>query len=477
VSGVFCVDLKNIKSKATDLQNALKVMSGDKYSFVSQALNVGLDYSKQAYFFFKSNFEISQSYTAGFLPLSDAKQFKKILQKSIKNNNIQTSIKRKEGWEYVIAENQAILLWNKKQALMILQNDKSDEEKLWSFAQKIIKTPQSEALETKNQYFKEILQQNFDACYWLNPELTLPKLPNFIDSYFNFKSLPKLIDGYSGIINFEKGEIITQHFNTYNQESFTKYKNILKTNYDQNIIKNIPLENPLMISGFAFNMRGLETILDNMKLLEKLKIQVSLLDMKIEDFFTILSGDIAIAFNDIHAKNPQKSEFLIALGLEKQGIFDKILGEIASFGLIKKKKGFYIFNQEDSQIYLIEKEKTLYITYNEDLKDKIVNNQNKKSDKISQITGNQSLLFYLNYQKLNENLSKMNLKDNFSFYPEALTQSFLNEFENLTIQADPWGNIKHKTTIQLKLNNKSRNAINVLGELLERLMKEVKPNI
>lgn len=480
VSGVFCIDLKNVSNKATDFSNTIKVMSGDKYSFVNQVFNAGVDYSKKAYFFIRTSPELSQSYTAGYIPLNNKKKFEEALKKSTKENNINTEIKTKEDWKYIITENQVILMWNEKQVFFLLQGDKSDEEKLLANAQKIIKTPENQSLEGKQNSFKELLAQNFDASYWLNTEFTTPKLP-YLSNWGNLESilsLPKMVESNYGLITFEKGEIITKNIVKFKEESFKKYKNIIKTSYDQNLAKSIPLTEPIFITAFALNMKEVEKMLDEWKFLEKLKIQVSFIDMKIEDFFTMISGDIVISGQTYGAKEMQDNDFVVALGLEKKEIFDKFINEVASLGLAKKKKNYFVLNYDDYRVFLIEKGNTLYLTLSADLRDKILNENNKINQKLSTSIGEQSLLFALDYNKLNKFIPWDSIKN--SDNTKNMYQNIMKELDTFEMQAAPWGNATQITNFKLKLTNKSRNAVNVLAEIIDKInkdAKERKPNM
>ncbi len=479
VSGVICINLKNISSKATDFSNAIKVISGDKYSFINQALNAGLDYTKQAYIFVHASPELSKNYTAGYMPLSNAKTFETALKKSLEEGKLKNEIKKKDEWKFITSDNQAILMWNEKQTFFLVQGDKSDEEKLFAEAQKITKTPQTASLETKQASFKELLGKNFDAAYWFNPDISTKNIPyvSNIEGLEMLLGLPKMVDSHFGTINFEKGEVITKNTIKFNEEAFKKYKNLIKPSYDQELVKNIPLSEPIFITAFGLDMRGVEKMLDELKYLEKLKVQVSFLDMKIEDFFTMLSGDVAISGQTYGAKDWQDNDFLIGLGLEKKELFDKFIEGVSSLGLIKKKKGYYVINYDEYRLFLIEKEKSLFITLSADLRDKILKENTKISGKLSASIGNQSLLFALDYEKMNKFMPWDSVQINNT--PKSFYQNILKEFEVFDIQAEPWGNQTQNTNIRLKLTNKDRNAISVMAEILEKItkqMKEIKPN-
>ncbi|TAE71634.1 MAG: DUF4836 family protein [Bacteroidetes bacterium] len=479
VSGVICIDLKSMSNKATDFSNAIKVMSGDKYSFINQAFNAGLDYQKQAYIFVYSSPELSQNYTAGYMPLTSAKTFETALKKSIQENKMNNEMKKKDGWHYFSHENQAILMWNEKQVFFLVKGDKSDEEKLFVEAQKILKTPQTESLEAKQTSFKNLIGQNFDAAYWINPNFSTKNIPYLsnIEGLEMLLGIPKLIDEQFGTMSFEKGEILTKNTIKFNTENFKKFKNLIKPSYNQDLAKNIPLSDPIFVASFGLDMRGLEKTLDELKFLEKLKIQVSLLDMKIEDFFTMLSGDVVISGQTYGAKDFQDNDFLIGLGLEKKELFDKFIDDISSVGLIKKKKGYYVINYDDYRFFLIEKDKSLFLTLSPELRDKIIKENAKISEKLANSIGNQSLLFALDYNKLNKFIPWDSLQTNHS--SKSIYQNIFKELDTFEVQAEPWGNEIQKTNIRLKLTNKSRNSISIMAEILEKIakeMKETKPN-
>lgn len=481
VSVVAVIDFKSLSGKAIEWKDIFSVdamkslMNSDaEADDLSKLLNSGLDFQQSAYIFTKISLKDKSNYVGFTFAIKDASKFEKTLKDNIKKG---LEIKKEGKITYAYIKNDVLISWEGKQGLVVGSDNKS-KDFLKTLTEKIRKTSSNESLEAKNSEFKTLLQGNFDMAVWADyqqiGDLGAEAYSDLPEEYGFMKDLTKMTDKVTATVNFEKGEIKAKSKATFNPEIYAKYKDLFKSSVDGSLISNTPIKTPAMFMTFGIGMKGLQRILDKAGLLKETKMYSSLMGITLDELFDMLSGDMVVAYKDanLESQMPQVA-FAVGLGLKNKDLFDKMLNTLAGLPNFKKKDKYYVLQYSGYDLYLIEKDKMLFLTMTEDIRNNFLDSKEKLDGKFASLAKSSASTVYMDIAKtINPFLS---IAGNSNSEEAKFTREIVNEFENIEVSTRIESNYSTSEGA-LKMSNKSRNSFAVLMEIARKSAEFQKKN-
>lgn len=491
---VLCADMKSITNKAVDWKN---IWQSDYFSnmlglkdagMLEKIMQSGLDYQQNIYLFSKSTKDdILPNYVGVYATLTKDEDFEKSLKKIFESQNQKWNIQQVDARKCVIAEfaRQKIWIgWGGKQLFVYSSQIANNTNELMQEAKKMLDLKKEDALEQKNADFKNVLSKNFDVAYWYNNETlhggdmfeSLAK--NISATLFLGKGAmewlrksTQLINSTTGIINFENGEAKGTTQIHFNEKVLPTFEGLLKPSFDENLAKNLPINDPVLCSSLAIAPKGVQKMVTEWGLLKgsQYKGMLFLLGMNEEEMFNIFKGDVVFALDQpIKGKN---SVHLLA-NWKKHHAIDDIL-DIISGGFkkmitIEKEKEGYTITTNQDVYYLVEKETMLYITNQEQAKKDFIAGKQHHNEKLLSVLRNQVGATYVDFPKI----FSVAPEEFINVFPELkLLQHNLKSIESLQVQAPKLeGNIG-EIKFSLKSTEKNRNILASLVEIMTKLQK------
>ncbi len=493
---VLCADMKSITNKAADWKN---IWQSDYFSnalglkdagMLEKIMQSGLDYQQNIYVFSKSTKDdILPNYVGMYASLSKGEDFEKGLKKIFESQNQNWNLQNIEGRKYVIAEfaRQKIWIgWGANQLFIYSSQTANNANDITNEAKKMLNLQKNEGLEQKNADFRNVLSKNFDIAYWYNNEALHGGdvfdsfVKNMATNFFLgkgakewLKNGTQLINTTTGTITFEKGEAKGMAQMHLNDKVLPTFEGLLKPNIDENLVKNLPVNDAVLYSSLAIAPKGVQKTAGEWGLMKdsKVKGMLFLLGMNEEEIFNIFLGDVIFATNQ-DAKDKQKMGVHLLGNWKKHHAVDDILdiigGVFKKVVTIEKEKEGYSITTDQDVYYLVEKESLIYVTNQQQAKKDFIDGKQNTNEKMQNVLRNQVGATYMDFEKVLSVLSN----DIIATFPEFKAfQSEMKALESFQIQAPKLqGNIG-EIQFSLKSMDKNRNILATLVEILTKVQK------
>lgn len=471
-SWVISFHLSNISRKAKDWQKIfenplLQSLSMPNLKNAKKLLkNItksGANFTQKSYFFgFYSEEEAKENYFAFAFQLNSESEFDKFLR----NSEEKYTIKSFSGMRYVLLDDRSIIGWVNNVAILISMEKKTSENDLKDKLQKHRDLPESESLIKNNEQLQDLLKEHYDIATWVNMNHFTPPIKHYLRSFLLPIDLNLDKNYITSITKFEDGEVnIDMNFHNLNS-SFKDYKPMLKGEIDKKLIENSPVKSPIAVVGLGLNMQNIQKTINSWNLINIIE---SLTGINPDDVASVLTGDIIVVLKDIKAiKKSKKYDYEIVFGLrvKSEKELDRMFKKFMKEELLTKEEGFYIAPQTAS--YLAYKDKILYITTSENIKNNILSGSMEKLGKdYDKISTKGCFSLYSNLTKeTRQKLPKDLISD------DVIMQTIIRNLElpakNISIITSPINdkNISN-TKIKLDFKDKKKNALQSIIESVE----------
>lgn len=313
---------------------------------------------------------------------------RKNLEEFVKGTNPEVSIQHFKGFRYII-KNKNILGWSQNVLLLLDARQAYNQNQVVEQFKKLVNTRHEDALIVKNENFQEALKNDRDMALWLNIEklARTPLLSSFVENM-------KLEDTFFHILaNFDEGMISlkTQYFT--NPDMYEGYKTLLSSKVNKELLRNVPVENPAMLTAVGVKPSGIKKLLADIQWTKKAENMAQAVTLSLDQFIDMLSGDAVIMLKDIQnlqqdLENTEKtilrdkkaiSDIVLGIGIRNQQVYDSLKSIMLETGLLEKREGYYFFFGET---YVLEKDSFVYFTKNEQVKDDFFNGVTLKNEEL-----------------------------------------------------------------------------------------------
>lgn len=471
---VVCLNLKSMTAKAPKWKNSIGSdffeNLGEDAEMLSAILETGIDMNSTACLFGKLDKNRSKNYSALAFALKDANKF----EASLKKNNDDIKIKERKGKKYASFNGDAVIMWDSNKALVVVSPDMGGEDNLLKMADKI--NDNTTSLESKNTEYKKLISKSYDIAFWVNAqditeasndEFTSYQLEQMgMDKVYN--KLNGMTDYVTGVVNFEKGKVVSDMESILNKNKLAIYKKLFdKKGINKNLASKMPLKKPMMLMSFAINMNEIYNLFGD-KMKEGDEDMVKELGINSQQLMTMLSGELVMGLDEISVSNLSGVETVLGIGIKNKKSLNKILEKLESKNIIKKKGNMYERKIEsefpvelDFPLYIIPKNDMLFIVTNDRMKNDVKAGKSILSSDLSSSLNKNTSFVLIDFKAM----AKRNpLLTGVSFFEEVESISA----ENKTAE----GNII-KSKAEMILTNKKDNSLSVIIQLIKDSVEEV----
>ncbi|MCS6822145.1 MAG: DUF4836 family protein [Microscillaceae bacterium] len=499
-SFVIAINTTNIATKVvswTDLFNSDLFKgfgNGEAKDKSSKVKDAGIDFLQTAYLFGNANMsDKSKNYVAVLFQLSDEAKFEQFA-KNLDNKN-SFRIETNEGVKYAISK-EIVASWKDKTAIILSNLKKFNEEQSVALLKALRNTEEKNSLVNQNKQFADLQKESYDISFWLNlsdfnkllkegsrevPALGIFDL-NMNNSYI------------TSTLNFEKGKVIARTQYHCPAEIYQEMEKLFKKDMSATLIENLPVAKPLFWVSAGLDMKYIKEGLKSTGFDNMIDKQANtMLGLSLAQVLDIFTGEIALAGKEIKMGeetvstiNPETGEMdgytvkkptmniVLALGVRNSKNIEKILKELSQgdMRLFQKREGVYVTPISANQnLYVISKDKVVYLTNEESIKNSIQKDDKKEriDTKIAALAKNSYFAWWIDMQEQNKVPNE--LLDEYGI-PQT------NPIESIGLISKPLKNniIAFEGTLTLK--NKSQNSLRTLLEFSKTLSKtDKKPKV
>ncbi len=177
----------------------------------------------------------------------------------------------------------------------------------------------------KSEKFSELMAEKGDAHFWFNAKGFASGM-NQIAGMAAMANLSKLYDGAitTGTLNFENGKINVDAKSYGGKEITDLFKKYNGTDFNKEMVKNIPSQNLAGLFTFNFKPEGIKEFLKILGMDGLANLGTAQLGFNLDDFIKANKGDVLIAVTDI--KNDSTG-----FGTDANFIFATSIGDKTSF--------------------------------------------------------------------------------------------------------------------------------------------------
>lgn len=470
-SFAMVLDMNRMSSKAVEWKDIFSTRflqqmtgNGSQADLLGKVLNGGFDYQKKVYVFSKADADLQNSYVGISFTLKSEQAFEKMLKNEYKN----IDIKRDRIYQYAHITAGVFISWQKQNALLLLA-PKIDTDVFKGTAYTLHKIKKHETLIAQNATFQDAMQTEADIIGWVNGQDIANNASKLlkkgtIDLPAPFSEMLNALKDGTFHTDFEKGQVKTNIKGFCNPENAQIFSKLLKNNTDQEIMKQIPIENPALLVGLGANPKGMDMFLGESTFILALKAFLSFSGNSIDEILQNYTGDLVLAIDKPQLSADLSEQDVVACLGTKDA--QKVTDLIESFGMflkIRKKEGFSIIkSSEYGDWYMVGKGKMIFFTTSPKLKDAILAGKPQLNAQTVSLFKDKVGVFEIDYAQATQNLS-------FIPYSQNLAQ-VLDKFQ---ITASPFQNNVWDLQSILKIKDKDRNALAVILEALKDASKVI----
>jgi hypothetical protein len=206
-------------------------------------------------------------------------------------------------------------------------------------------------------------------------------------------------------------------------------------------------------------------------MLKENKSLISLAGFSTEELFDILSGDLVIAFKDLSLQeNAINLEAVLGLGINNKANLDKLLGNLDGLPFFKKKSDHYLISLYGTDIYLIEKNKTIFITLSENIKSNFAKGSDKIESKFVSMAKSSASVVFMDIPKTITPFFAIG--ESFEADDEVkLIKDIVKEFGIMEAKSS-FKSAYSETEGFMTMTNKNRNSFAVLIDIFKKIAEE-----
>lgn len=486
---VVSVNTKALQTKSKDISKVfdkefLKNMAIPQKDLkeIEEAFNSllksGLDFNQKVYVYGKLAENSDDLFVGVSFGLKDGKSFETALKKATKKGN-EMSIKKDNDITFAFPKDdkkvkeKILIAWKGSTALMLVMGKKGSTEQK---AKEIFKIKADESALVKLKELKEMESKSYDVGFWLDykqlNKITQKDNEQMLEMYNlpNIKKFAEVTTQLTGGMNFENGQVILNS-DTYLDPSKSKlYESMLKAGINQTIVKNIPIQAPQIMFGFAFALKPFYDLIKDAKPLKETEENtIKTVGLKNDELVEMLTGDMMLAVKNLKIGEAiggsPDPEAVVVLGVAKKDLFEKMMKNGEAFKDFKKEGNYYVFSPAPSiSVFVILKDDGVYVVGSKDMREAILKGKGKLDGEHLALAKNNSSLLYLDF-KFFEQL-KMILGAN------PILDITLAELKTLTLETSIVKNHKIVLKSVLKLNNTKENSLFVLIDMAKKIALE-----
>jgi Domain of unknown function (DUF4836) len=422
------VNMKNLSKRSPGVKQLLlnQLLSRfPNHNITLEPDKSGINWNENAYFFGTTYEKDSSGYLALMSDIEKVAIWEETLSKILKANP-DLKIQSQSSIKIVIIDNYQIVAWSNQMLLFINHIKESNAKDLGTLAQSILQTQYKESLFSHNDKYKKMLNEKYDIAFWADLGRFNENLMMQVDQSFTYHNLlPKKLefkDNYfTAISNFELGRVEVEA-KVFLTESTSQMKAIFKKDIDTKLLECFPFKRPLLVSGVGIDPSGIEAIAKKfsvIKLIDKLPI-MNEIGTTFHEVLNALTGDFACMLKDIKQESSIKEgidsktgepdvrttikpdyEYIIAVGVANKSSFEKLLAKLSEKDYIEKEGNHYTSKIGGNRnIYIVYKEKHVFITTTPSLKDELLKDKVLKlDDKIAKLGSKGWLMLYSDVQE------------------------------------------------------------------------------
>jgi len=474
-SFVISLNMPNIQSKSVDWnhlfsRDVLQILGDFKSteSLQKNLKNSGIDFKSPVYFFSEENELPENNYFAVSFKLESESAFDGFLR-TFPDQNLR--IRSFSGMRYVIIDEQTILGWMNRAALLIKLEKKANEDVLKNRMIRLRDLPEDRSLlNQKDKRFKFLKLSTHDLAAWVNLEVYEKKIRTMVSNFPLPLNLDLKNNYLTAKVNFEQGRAITdiQFFNENN--SFANYGRLAKDSLNQSLLRELPLAKRIGLLGLGLDMKGIKELFNNLGGAFFEGQALAMTGSTPNDLMDMLTGDFIAVLKDIYAEpKPDQGayEYLLALGIKKPITFGKMLKKLQADKELEiiDSASYYMPN---AGLYLVYRQPMLYLTASpkirEDLQKKNATTASvSNANKLPRIGKKSFLVFFADIKEETRQKLPKSFFGNDRFL-EGMTKYTSTPFESISVNVQPLRDKKASAKIILNFKDKAKNSLKALAD-------------
>ncbi|TAF64931.1 MAG: DUF4836 family protein [Cytophagales bacterium] len=491
VTWVVSFQLQNMTTKTPELPQVLAQGIMRIFATIDSQewKDSGIDWTKQAYQFGFLSDNKADNYQALIIGVKEIEKFKNFVEKGLK-----VIARQEKGFNFVILQENTVLAWSNQNAWIINKEGKVAEDKLKTLLFSLAEKPTDKPLYENNQEFRNLGKEKYDINFWIN----LVNFSKFTEEAFNDNMIPlfgtilpaiNFKDTYfTSVLNFEKGEIVIDS-KLYLTENYAKFSTLFKTNIDEKLVANIPVQKPMNFAAVALNTSEVAKMIQSNPIIA-LFLKPALNEIgftSLEGLLQIFTGDMAYALKDVkkttfttttinqqtgetesEVQNRLDYQFIAGFALRDKPALQKLLTTLLEQDKIIKKNEIYMVEWKVGQfLYLLEKDNYLYVFTNETYKNDFFKKEALTMDgKFREMAKTNFLITFSNVEKDNRNRLPSIIfgEDKLS---EQIVKKVDTPIENFMFGASTIKNNVIPSRTIIKMTSADKNALSLLADFFK----------
>lgn len=453
---VYAMDIKSIteqigKEKLLDLSLFSDMMDMDEKNReqMEKIQNSGIDL--QSTFYVYVNASVVKSAQADmkngakmiFL-IEDPAKFKKTLSEEMEGLEEGNA----EGIEFLQNED-LIIGWKDKVGIAILNPAQAKADLQSAFK---VEQPLS-AQESK---FKDLMNSAFDISMWVNAQPLADQAGS--DLPVQSKELGQAKFIMKGF--FKKGSIDFEGL-TYFPEDM-EMNTVFSGGVSDEFMERIQEEEPLALLSLNLDTKALHAYLKKENMLETLSQQIKMMGMNTEEFFDMLSGELAISVNEEGASSGLPFGVYGQLGIANEERFDTVSQQMTAMGSqagADVQENYMVFNGFN----VVPSKDILVVTNNDKQREAFLKDEKgKMPEQIAEKSGSSAFYFYMDIQKLAKAADKLPMN-----VPEAGKKTAEDKFKEMYFRLEPAQGNEYAFSGSVTLSDDSQNSLMVIMDSMK----------
>lgn len=380
----------------------------------------------------------------------------------------QAEIIEQSNFQYVDV-GQGFIAWGQDRGMYITGGE---QKEVRTKLAELFNLSDEERLEIQDENLQALLQSNFDMALWVDKDPITTAI-QYLDPKWS-QDLPDIRAIYQQVaaqINFENGQVDIESKYVLNPKYVEAYGMPASVTLRESFMEKIDVEAPLIFIGCALGEWGIKTSLKELQWFDRTQNIMKFFGMHKDQLYEILSGNVAFILDDIDLEygfNPT-ADFIFALEILDREALKDFLEKVGNFPFFQEKKGYYWFNNGDTDYFLIEKEGILLITKSYAMKEKLVKAPKSLNKKILEQSDDQQVLIYIDFEKI------IHLPV-FETITDPTIQKFhrevLGAFDTFELVAEPSDGIVAESHSEIRLKDDGQNALLIILEMLKNMRQE-----
>ncbi|HEY6082857.1 MAG TPA: DUF4836 family protein [Chitinophagaceae bacterium] len=420
------------------LQHLKAAVNPQQQEYLNHPAETGVNTLSTFYVFFKPDPRFGNGYTGVIAPLNNADKFAAFMQKSLDT----IPVKKEGDISSMLIGKKGLLAWNKRVAVLLipaansistddikqivvskdslfshLNSDYSgigqllhatdtafNAPELYAEMHRLFTLSKSSAI-SSNDKFVALQEEAADMTFWVNMQelykAAPPNSPLLRADYFDNSYL-------AAAVNFNNGAIEVTGKSYANDQLMAIARKYSGPTIDMHSIKDLPSANIVALMAAAFKPDYIKAVLNYYGLDGMINLALDSQGLNLDTLLHAFSGNVLIGATDLKVKpaGADSSDapgwpsvnWLFSAGLDKGGVFDRLLLLADSSNLIRKQGDKYVVQMPGSTITLLKTDKSFTVASSGEIADKFESGHNNTAidPAILQHFEGQPVAFYLN---------------------------------------------------------------------------------